>query len=120
MASIFTRAFWAAASERAVKTGAQAVLTTYLVGDVALNALDADWANMGGVALGGLVLSYLTSIASGVGNGSPSAGNLETPTPQVAIRRDPATGRFVAAKSHPAATGKPVLLPPDVDGKDHV
>jgi hypothetical protein len=43
-----------------------------------------------------------------------------TPAALVAVKRDPATGRFVAAKSHPAPTGKPVLLPPDVDGKDHV
>lgn len=77
---MFTRAFWKAATERAVKTGAQAVLTAYFVGDVALNALQADWLNMAGIAAGGVVLSYLTSLASAAHDGNPSATNAETVT----------------------------------------
>jgi hypothetical protein len=77
---MFTTAFWRAAAERAVKTGAQAVLTVYFVGDVALNAFEADWVNMAGIGLGGAALSVLTSLASAVGDGNPSATNAETVT----------------------------------------
>lgn len=77
---MFTITFWKAAAERAVKTGAQSVLTAYFVGDVALNAFEADWVNMGGIGLGGVVLSVLTSLASGYKDGNPSAGNAETVT----------------------------------------
>lgn len=74
---MWTKTFWRAATERAVKTGAQSVLTVYFVGDVALNAFQADWGNMAGIGLGGVVLSYLTSLASAVGDGNPSAINAE-------------------------------------------
>jgi hypothetical protein len=74
---MFTLAFWKAATERAVKTGAQAVLTVYVVGDVALNAFEADWGNMAGIGLGGAVVSYLTSLASGIKDGNPSLTNAE-------------------------------------------
>jgi hypothetical protein len=77
---MFTTAFWRAAAERALKTGAQAVLTVYFVGDVALNAFEADWVNMAGIGLGGVALSVLTSLASAVGDGNPSATNAETVT----------------------------------------
>jgi len=77
---MFTLAFWKAATERAVKTGAQSVLTAYFVGDVALNAFQADWVNMGGIGLGGVVLSVLTSLASGFKDGNPSVTNAETVT----------------------------------------
>ena len=77
---MFTKAFWRAAAERAVKTGAQSVLTVYFVGDVALNAFQADWANMAGIGLGGVALSVLTSLASAAGDGNPSATNAETVT----------------------------------------
>lgn len=74
---MFTKAFWLAALERSVKTGAQSVLTAYFVGDVALNALQADWANMAGIGAGGVVLSLLTSLASGHKDGNPSLTNAE-------------------------------------------
>lgn len=77
---MFTLVFWKAAAERAVKTGAQSVLTAYFVGDVALNAFQADWVNMGGIGLGGAVLSVLTSLASGYKDGNPSATNAEIVT----------------------------------------
>lgn len=77
---MFTLAFWKAAAERAVKTGAQSILTAYFVGDVALNAIDADWVNMGGIGLGGVVLSVLTSLASGYKDGNPSVTNAEIVT----------------------------------------
>jgi hypothetical protein len=74
---MFTITFWKAAAERAIKTGAQSVLTVYFVGDVALNAFEADWFNMGGIGLGGAALSILTSLASGYKDGNPSATNAE-------------------------------------------
>ena len=74
---MFTITFWRAAAERAIKTGAQSVLTVYFVGDVALNAFQADWVNMGGIGLGGAALSILTSLASGYKDGNPSATNAE-------------------------------------------
>ena len=77
---MFSLAFWKAATERAIKTGAQSVLTVYFVGDVALNAFEADWVNMGGIGLGGAALSILTSLASGYKDGNPSAINAEAVT----------------------------------------
>jgi hypothetical protein len=79
---MFTLAFWKAATERATKTAAQAAILQLVVGD-GFNAFDADWATAGGFALGGLVLSYLTSLASGaVGNDGPSLAN-ETVKPTI-------------------------------------
>ncbi|HEX6969094.1 MAG TPA: holin [Micromonosporaceae bacterium] len=71
---MFTVRFWRQAAERAVKSAAQAALGLW-VGAEVFNAWDADWAKAGGVALGGAVLSLLSSLASGgVGQpGSPSA-----------------------------------------------
>jgi hypothetical protein len=74
---MFTLTFWKATAERAVKTAAEVVLAVYFVGDVALNALEADWLNMGGIALGGAVGSVLFSLASGARDGNPSATNAE-------------------------------------------
>lgn len=73
--------FLKAATERAVKTAMQSVLL-FLGVDLAggigsaggFNALEADWLQMGGVALGGLVLSYVFSLASGF------VGERETPS----------------------------------------
>lgn len=57
-------AFWKDASERAVKTAAQFVIGAWGIGDGIFNALEMDWGFAGGAALGGMVLSLLTSIAS--------------------------------------------------------
>jgi len=79
---MFSLAFWKAATERAIKTAAEVLLAVYFVGDVALNALQADWLNMGGIALGAAVGSYLFSLASAAGDGNPSAINAETVEPK--------------------------------------
>lgn len=47
--------------DRATKTAAQAAMLT--LGADQVNALDADWQLVGGMALGGFVLSALTTIA---------------------------------------------------------
>lgn len=60
--SIFTRTFWTAALERATKSAAQAAIL--VIGADQLNVLSVDWLELGGFALGGFVLSVLTSVGS--------------------------------------------------------
>lgn len=65
--SIFNRAFLAGAGERAVKTGAQAAVVflgaSFVAGDQ-LNALTVDWVTLAGFFLGGVIVSFLTSVAN--------------------------------------------------------
>lgn len=70
---MFTRQFWPKAFERAVKSAAQAALL--VLGADQINAMQANWGDVGGFALGGAVLSLLTSlVTSGVGpDDDPSA-----------------------------------------------
>jgi hypothetical protein len=60
---MFTVTFWKQTTERAIKSAAQALLGLW-VGAQAFNAWDADWKKASGVALGGALLSMLTSLAS--------------------------------------------------------
>lgn len=69
--SIYTRAFWRDASERAYKSAAQAAILA--LGGGAFNLLTLDWFTVGGAAGGGLLLSLLTSIASAGATGQESA-----------------------------------------------
>lgn len=63
--------------ERASKSAAQAALL--VLGADQINALSADWELVGGFALGGFVLSVLTSVAtSGFGGEGPAAFGPET------------------------------------------
>ena len=57
-----SKAFWASAGERAVKTVAQTALAI-LGTDQLISALEVDWTEVGGVALLAGILSLLTSIA---------------------------------------------------------
>lgn len=67
------RAYVLAITDRAVKTAAQSAILSVGVETAQVNALAVDWALMGGMALGGLVLSVLTSLASsGIGGNGPS------------------------------------------------
>lgn len=59
---MFTRAFWSAALERAIKTAAQSAVL--VIGADQFNALAVSWPEVGGFALGGFVLSILTSVGS--------------------------------------------------------
>lgn len=61
---MFTVPFWKDAGERALKTAAQALLSLWLVGDVALNLLAVEWGSALGVAAGAAVVSLLTSVVS--------------------------------------------------------
>ena len=70
---MFSKKFWKATTERAVKTAAQTVLSVYLVGDVFFDVFAADWKSLLGVALGGAFLSVLTSVGSdAIGGDGPS------------------------------------------------
>jgi len=68
MLFILTREFTISALERAVKTAAQAavlaILGTGTMEAVQADAFSVNWVAVAGFALGGFVLSYLTSIAS--------------------------------------------------------
>ena len=68
-----TRDFWFASAERAVKTAAQSAILVIGADLVNFNATQADWGSVGGFALGGAVLSLLTSVASAATNGEPAA-----------------------------------------------
>lgn len=93
---MFTRAFWTATLERAVKTVAQTLLALWLVGDVALNALNVDWGEALGVALGAALVSVLMSLVAG--GVSPSTGpsfgteTLNAPKHRAAGTNAPYTG----------------------------
>lgn len=69
---MFKGKFWAAAGERAVKTGAQ-VLVTFLGADL-VDAFSVDYRRAAGIAVGAMVVSVLTSLGSSpVGDqGTPS------------------------------------------------
>jgi hypothetical protein len=69
---MFTKKFWIEATERAVKTFAQFVLVLGAAGSI--NVFSVDWQTNLGLALGGALLSYATSIVSaGIGTkGTPS------------------------------------------------
>ena len=59
----YGRNFWRQAAERAVKTAAQAVAGGFLL-DQPFNIFQLDPARAAGVALGGALLSFVTSIAT--------------------------------------------------------
>lgn len=59
---MFTAKFWKGAVERALKSAAQALLGLWALDG--FNAVEADYALAGGVALGAAILSVLTSIVS--------------------------------------------------------
>lgn len=61
---MFSKSWLIDAAERAIKTAAQVLLVTFFAADQAANAWDMDWADMGGVALAGALVSILTSIVS--------------------------------------------------------
>ena len=70
---MFNKKFWIEATERALKTFAQFILVLGTAGT--FNVFAVDWKTNLGLALGGALLSYATSIVSaGIGpdKGSPS------------------------------------------------
>ena len=73
--SIWTKTFWKAATERALKTAAQAAVL--VIGADQVNVIGLDLATLGGFAAGGALLSMLTSIASVPFTGQPSLSGTE-------------------------------------------
>lgn len=73
---MWTAAFWRDAFERALKTAAQMLLGLWLVDDHLFDLLTVDWKHAAAVAGGAMVISLLTSVASGVvtvgGENTPS------------------------------------------------
>jgi hypothetical protein len=59
---MFTKKFWMESSERALKTFAQFILVLGAAGT--LNVFTVDWKTNIGLALGGALVSYATSIVS--------------------------------------------------------
>lgn len=78
---MFKKLFWAEASERALKTLAQFFIT--LTAGTAFDVFSADWKTIVGLSLGGMILSYATSILSyKVGKtGTPSLVDEPEPEP---------------------------------------
>ena len=74
---LWTKRFWQAVAERAVKTAAQSAVL--VIGADQFNVIHVDWLEVAGFAGGGAVLSVLTSVASARlsdGDG-PSANDAE-------------------------------------------
>lgn len=107
--SIFTRAFWSATGERAVKTLAQTAASVLITAGVS-GALDADWKGVASASALAAIISVLTSVAgNAVTKTGPSFGNAEQVVPAEsekaaaiqasgtteARQRDPETGRWI-------------------------
>lgn len=71
--TIFTTTFWADASERALKTVAQSILSLWIVADQVFNLLQVNWTQTIGIAVGAGAISILTSIISATVTSSDSA-----------------------------------------------
>lgn len=76
---MWTVTFWKQAVERALKTGAQAILALWAVGEGLFNIIDVNWGQTFGVTAGALVISLLMSVLSaGIGPAtSPSLVSLD-------------------------------------------
>lgn len=76
---MWTRTFWLATAERALKSLAQCLIGLWL-GDTAFDLIQVDWRHALGLAAGAAALSVLTSIVSGPlgATGTPSLVD-ETP-----------------------------------------
>ncbi len=85
---MFSKAFWKAATERALKTGAQFVILTMsggalagASGDTVINAFLLDYPTLAGVFAGGVLISYLTSVVSApISGAGPSITGTESIT----------------------------------------
>lgn len=77
---MLTAGFWGAATERAVKTVAQTLLSLFLIGDLAFNVFTFDWGPSLGIAGGAAVISLLTSVISAPISPAGSPSLVDEPT----------------------------------------
>lgn len=84
---LFTKRFWAAAAERAIKTTAQAMASVLTANATGL--LDTDWIGVLSASAMAGVLSILTSVGSaGATDGSPSLSSETIIEPRRALPDD--------------------------------
>jgi hypothetical protein len=76
---MWTLAYWKQVAERMIKAGAAALLSAWVVGDGVLDAWKLDPKEGAGIALGGMIVSLLLSLASAP-FGEPGTPSL-VPTP---------------------------------------
>lgn len=72
---MFTFLFWKAVFERAVKTFCESFASAIVLN--ATGVIDADW--LGALSVAGLatLVAVLLNIATSIGSGNPSVGNVE-------------------------------------------
>lgn len=105
---MWTRAFWLAVIERAVKTFAQS-LAALLAAD-GLGLFDIDWAALLSAAGLTTLASVLTSFGSGAAQGGQvSVGGQEVSAGRV-VAQETRSGLVVAGAAFPAVTGTPVVV----------
>lgn len=73
---MWTKSFWLESMDRAIKSAAQAVVLIWGVAE-GFNLFEADFINVGGLALGAFALSLLTSVVSAPLNNKGSASLIE-------------------------------------------
>lgn len=79
---IWTKKFWKAATERALRAGSATLASTYAVGDRAMDKINMDWVTAGNLFLGGAVVSFVIAMTAGQITGTgPSIGGSESLSP---------------------------------------
>lgn len=79
---MWTKAFWKAAAERAIRSGSFAAASVFVVGDKAMNIAHVDLAGAAGIFAGAAVLSLLLGLGVNAATGDgPALGKAETVDP---------------------------------------
>jgi hypothetical protein len=73
---MFTKVFWRDAAERSISTGAQTALVAVGQDVTGFDVFAADWRNVAGFALGGVVLALLKALAAARVPGTVSPASL--------------------------------------------
>ena len=77
---MFTRSFWKATAERAIKTFAQTLAALLVAMPIGVGLMGVDFAGFLGIAGLAALVSVLTSVGSGLNGSGPSLVNAETLT----------------------------------------
>lgn len=78
---MWTKSFWKAATERAIKTLLQVLAGFFFVDGVIVGYGAIDWALLGWTVLVTTAFSVGSSLVSAIGDGNPSATNAEVVAP---------------------------------------